>query len=32
LPIYWRHGLFYAMCDVGAWTEVSVLPLHDFDA
>jgi fatty acid elongase 3 len=25
LPIYWRHGLFYAMCDVGAWTEVGAL-------
>ena len=23
LPIYWRHGLFYALCDANAWTEVN---------
>ena len=27
-PIYWRHGTFYAMCNVGAWTEVRVIPSH----
>ncbi|KAF8506698.1 elongase of fatty acids ELO [Russula emetica] len=21
LPIYWRHGVFYALCNGGAWTE-----------
>ena len=26
LPIYWRHGSFYALCSAGAWTEVSKLP------
>ncbi len=23
IPIYWRHGVFYALCNAGAWTEVS---------
>lgn len=23
VPIYWRHGLFQALCGAGAWTEVS---------
>ena len=23
LPIYWRHGLFYALCNSSAWTEVN---------
>jgi fatty acid elongase 3 len=23
LPIYWRHGLFYALCNARAWTEVN---------
>jgi fatty acid elongase 3 len=27
LPIYWQHGLFYALCNGGAWTEVSKPPL-----
>jgi fatty acid elongase 3 len=26
LPIYWRHGVFYALCNGGAWTEVSKVP------
>jgi len=30
LPIYWRHGLFYALCNGGAWTEVSKLPFSAF--
>src|SRR5882757_9500919 len=23
LPIYWRHGLFSALCDASSWTEVN---------
>jgi len=30
LPIYWRHGLFYALCNGGAWTEVSKFPFSAF--
>jgi hypothetical protein len=26
VPIYWRHGLFYALCNSESWTEVSSLP------
>ncbi len=26
LSIYWRHGVFYALCDAGAWTEVRDVP------
>lgn len=25
LPIFWKHGLFYALCNTRAWTEVRVL-------
>lgn len=21
IPIIWRHGLYYAICDIGAWTQ-----------
>lgn len=27
-PILWKNGLFYAMCNEGAWTEVS--PVYPF--
>jgi hypothetical protein len=27
VPIYWRHGVFHALCSAGAWTEVSKLSL-----
>ena len=30
LPIYWQHGAFYALCNAGAWTEVSELPFSAF--
>jgi hypothetical protein len=30
LPIYWRHGVFYALCNAGAWTEVSKLSFSEF--
>ncbi len=26
VPIHWRHGVFYALCNAGAWTEVSDIP------
>lgn len=29
LPIYWRHGIFYALCNGSAWTEVSNLPFSE---
>jgi fatty acid elongase 3 len=25
LPILWKHGLYYALCDEGAWTSVCML-------
>jgi fatty acid elongase 3 len=31
-PIYWRHGIFYALCNVEAWTEVSNIPFSEFQA
>jgi fatty acid elongase 3 len=31
VPIYWRHGTFYAMCNVEAWTEVGVFLSHHSD-
>ena len=27
LPIWWKHGLFYAMCNENAWTSVRQIPL-----
>ena len=30
VPIYWRHGLFYALCNSESWTEVSNLPFSGF--
>ena len=32
VPIYWRHGVFYALCNVEAWTEVSNILLSGFPA
>jgi fatty acid elongase 3 len=29
-PIYWRHGLFHALCSVEAWSEVSDIPFSAF--
>lgn len=30
VPIYWRHGLFHALCNSGSWTEVSSISFTEF--
>ena len=28
LPVFWKHGLYYSLCEEGAWSPVRMLFIH----